>query len=196
MRFAEYVGLLAGGIGFTQSIPQSLRLRRLGHGNGLSKITWLLNFILNSTWIGYGIHTKSTAVTLTNSFGLVMTTSIVLVLLDKKNKPNIWLPILGLIIILTVTQIPSNVTNIVVVVLTLSRLPQVLESYRNLEKESSDAVSLSSLTISMCSSFCWEVFAILERRTVVMITTAIAITLTIAIVVLEYKGNRKRKVRS
>jgi len=194
MVLAEVIGFVAGGIGLTQSIPQSLRLRRLGHGRGVSKVTWILNFILNSTWIGYGIHTKSAAVTLTNSFGLFMTSSIVLVLLEPNLRPKLWLPLLGLLIIYIVTLLPAQFTSALVIILTLSRVPQVLESYKNLNDPQTTAVSLHSLAISTSSLICWELFAILEKRVVVMSTTTIALTLTLSIMILEIKGKRKRQI--
>jgi uncharacterized protein with PQ loop repeat len=41
MISAEVVGFIAGALGMFFGLPQALRVRRLGHGRGVSLISWL-----------------------------------------------------------------------------------------------------------------------------------------------------------
>ena len=44
MLSAELVGFIAGALGMFFGLPQALRVRRLGHGRGVSLISWSLHF--------------------------------------------------------------------------------------------------------------------------------------------------------
>ena len=49
---AELLGLLGGAIGLSVSIPQALRIRRLGTF-GVSRATWMLTYAAYCAWLGY-----------------------------------------------------------------------------------------------------------------------------------------------
>ena len=192
MSIAEIIGFSAGAIGLTQSIPQSFRLRKLGHGRGVSTATWTLNFLLNSSWIGYGIKTHSPSVAMTNSLSLFFTTTILVSLLQTIRNPWPAIFVVGILVIAISSLIPQGITSFLVILLTLARLPQVIQSYKNMNNDDANAVSISSILISIMSLILWETFAILENRHVVMLTTAIGLTLTTAIAYFELKPMTKR----
>jgi len=50
MISAEVVGFIAGGIGIFFGLPQALRVRKLGHGRGVSLISWTLQFAVAASW--------------------------------------------------------------------------------------------------------------------------------------------------
>ena len=54
MISAEVVGFIAGGIGIFFGLPQALRVRKLGHGRGVSLISWTLQFAVAASWATYG----------------------------------------------------------------------------------------------------------------------------------------------
>ena len=59
MSLAEFFGFVAAALGVLQALPQTLRVRRLGHGRGVSLAMWLMMTGSSSVWLGYGLRIGS-----------------------------------------------------------------------------------------------------------------------------------------
>jgi uncharacterized protein with PQ loop repeat len=80
---------------------------------------------------------------------------------------------------------PEVITNALMVVLTASRLPQLIRTWFNRAKAQVTAVSVSSLVVSLSSMAFWMAYAILTQNTLVVITTCVAIAIALSTAVLE-----------
>jgi uncharacterized protein with PQ loop repeat len=66
-----------------------------------------------------------------------------------------------------------------------SRLPQLIRTFRNRKTADPTAVSISSLAISLASMAFWFAYAIINANTLVIITTIIAVSITLATAIIE-----------
>lgn len=187
----EVIGFVAGCIGMLQAVPQVRRLRTLGHGRGVSLMAWVLTFTVNVSWLGYGIRTASPAVIFTNVTGGALAAAVVLSLVERFSRWVFALPLLAFTIIAGVQRMPAGMVSTCLVALTVSRAPQVLQSYRNYVNAHATAVSLRSLYIMSASLLLWDVFAVVEHRGVMLITTNVALALTLVIATLEIAAGRR-----
>ncbi len=190
----ELIGLLAGCVGMVQAIPQVRQIRSLGHGRGVNLTSWVLTLVVQASWLGYGTRIDSPAVLITNAAGGVLAAAVVIALV---HNPKIWagaLLLAALAVASIVQLVPAGPLSIYLVTLTAARAPQALESYRNFRHARATAVSLTSLYFMATSLVLWEVFALMEHRGLMLVTTSLALALTVAIAGLEI-GAGKRHVR-
>ena len=191
MSPAELLGFASGAIGMLQALPQAQRVRSLGHGRGVSLAAWVLQFAVGAAWCGYGIRIASPSVTFTNVIATSLTGSVVFVLLDQRPRVRPWLPLLGIAVAALAAIMPLALTSAVLVALTLSRTPQVRQSYRTYRAGHPTAVSLPALAVSMLSLVGWEGYALLVHRGIMLLTTSIALILTVTIATLEFAAGRR-----
>ena len=71
------------------------------------------------------------------------------------------------------------------IVLTASRLPQLIRTWLNRESAKPTAVSVSSLVVSLTSMGFWLSYAILTGNTLVVFTTLCAISIALLTALLE-----------
>jgi uncharacterized protein with PQ loop repeat len=73
----ELVGFLAGAAGLSLSVPQYLRIRRLGHTEGVSLPSWALLYAFYWSWGIYGVRTNSISMTVTSALAVILTLSLI-----------------------------------------------------------------------------------------------------------------------
>lgn len=190
MQAAELFGFAGGAMSMMQALPQARRVRALGHGRGVSIGTWLLTFAANATWLGYGIKIASPSLTLTNIVSALLSATVLLALLDARFRPELVLPVAALSTVAVVQVVPEAVVSMLLVSLTLSRLPQAMQSYRNRRDGIRSAVSMHSVLLSLGGLLCWEGFSILSGRPFLVLTTSTALALSVTIVFLELSSRR------
>lgn len=190
MISAEVFGFAGGAMSMVQALPQARRVRALGHGRGVSTGTWVLTFAANATWLGYGIQLSSPSLIITNLVSAALVSSVLLVLLDTSWRPRLVLPVAGLAAATVVQVLPEAVVSLLLVSLTLSRVPQARQSYRNRRDGVASAVSMSSVLLSVGGLLCWEGFSILSGRPFLLLTTSTALALSLAIAYFELSGRR------
>lgn len=86
MISAEVVGFIAGGIGIFFGLPQALRVRKLGHGRGVSLISWTLQFAVAASWATYGFDSESPSILFTNLVALLVNASVIMAILRNNVK--------------------------------------------------------------------------------------------------------------
>lgn len=91
----------------------------------------------------------------------------------------------GIITGLLVFYGPIAVANVVMVVLTGSRLPQLIRTWFNRATAKATAVSVSSLVVSLASMSFWMAFAILTQNALVVVTTCVAIAIALSTAMIE-----------
>ncbi len=191
MSPAELLGFASGAIGMMQALPQAQRVRSLGHGRGVSLAAWVLQFTVGAAWCGYGIRIASPSVAFTNVIATSLTGTVVFALLSDRPRVRPWLPVFGIATAALAAVLPMAITSAVLVALTVSRTPQVRQSYRTYLAGHPTAVSLPALGVSMVSLIGWEVYAVMVHRGLMLLTTSIALALTVIIASIEYAAGRR-----
>ena len=86
MFSAELLGFIAGGLGMFFGLPQALRVRKLGHGRGVSLISWMLQFGVATSWAAYGFDIDSPSVLLTNVGAGLVNASVIFAIIRNNVK--------------------------------------------------------------------------------------------------------------
>ena len=181
----EICGFIGGAIGIATALPQVVRIRRLGHADGLALSPWLLMLVMFAAWTAFGLRVASPSIWIAN-FLTFFTTALVVTAV-KGNSLRTWSMILlgGIITGLLVFYGPIAVANVVMVVLTGSRLPQLIRTWFNRATAKATAVSVSSLVVSLASMSFWMAFAILTQNALVVVTTCVAIAIALSTAMIE-----------
>jgi hypothetical protein len=88
---AELLGFIGGGIGMFYGLPQALRIRRLGHGIGVSLNTWLLTFGVSTSWAAWGFGANSPSALIMNICGALVNGSVVVAIMPSTRRAIIYL---------------------------------------------------------------------------------------------------------
>jgi uncharacterized protein with PQ loop repeat len=130
----------------------------------------------------------------TNIVASILTGSVVTALAKNSVRATWWVAASALINVALVLSIPLSVTSVILVALTVSRTPQVLRSWRTLQHGGPSAVSLHALYVGAISLVGWITYALLEHRYLVLLTSSIALVLTLSIATLETMASRRHVV--
>jgi uncharacterized protein with PQ loop repeat len=190
VSLAEFFGFVAAALGVLQALPQTLRVRRLGHGRGVSLAMWLMMTGSSSVWLGYGLRIGSPSLIVSTVATGAMNMTVVLALTAGRRG---FLP--GMLALFAagsaVTALaPGWIVTPVLYAMTLSRMPQVVRSWKSRrDGVTGSAVSLGSVATSMACLLCWEAYSILLASPTLIGTTTVALCTNIAVAWLEL-GNR------
>lgn len=188
---AETCGFAAGTIGVLQGLPQVMRIRRLGHAEGLELSTWLLMCVQFSAWAGYGVAIHSPAIWVTNLLTLVTTAMVVFGIRGRSLSSLAMVVALGAAGFGFVTFAPVWLSNIALTAFTASRLPQLIRTFINRNRTSATAVSISSLALTIASCLLWMAYSVLYVNVLTIITTSVALFVILATAVLELRIARR-----
>ena len=181
----EICGFIGGTIGIATALPQVMRIRRLGHAEGLALSPWLLMLLQFAAWTAFGLKVLSPSILVAN-FLTFFTTALVVVAI-KGNNPKNWATIVagGLATGLFVFYGPGVVVDWALIILTGSRLPQLIRTWFNRSTAKVTAVSIPSLLVALTSMCFWMAFAILTENHLVVVTTSVAIAITLLTALVE-----------
>lgn len=187
----EICGFIGGTIGIATGVPQMLRIRKLGHSQGLALSPWILMYIQFAAWTSFGLRVGSPSIWVCNL--LTFFTTALVVTAVKGNTTKNWAVIVsaGVATGLAIHILPMMVVNPVMVIFTMSRLPQLVRTWLNRAKETPTAVSIPSLLVSVTSMCFWMSFAILTNDPTVVVTTSVALAITLATALLESRISRR-----
>ena len=191
MISAEVVGFIAGALGMFFGLPQALRVRRLGHGRGVSLISWLLQFGVATSWATYGFDVKSPSVFLTNLGAGIVNASVIWAIIQNRWKSIAILTSYVALIATLVLVLPSILVSALLVALVFAQTPQVYKSYKNIRYGKDSAVSIVALSVSSFSIFLWFIYAAMIDDNLIKVSTIISFTTNVAIIALEIIGKRK-----
>ena len=192
MISAEVVGFIAGGLGIFFGVPQALRVRRLGHGRGVSLVSWTLQFGVAISWATYGLDAKSASVLLTNLGAAVVNASVILAILKNNVKSISLLTIYAATLATLILILPSAVVSTLLIALVFAQSPQVVKSFQNIAAGKDSAVSVTALSVSSFSIFLWFIYAFMAADSLIKVSASVAFSINAVIIALEIIGERKR----
>lgn len=181
----EISGFIGGTIGIAQGLPQVRRIRRLGHSDGVALSPWVLLCVQFAAWFGFGIKVASPAIYITNFLTLITSLLVVIAIRGKALSSIGMISGLGVVAAAFVIYGPGPLVDIVMVLFTASRIPQLIRTWLNRNSVQVTAVSISALVISLTSMFFWFTYAALTENSLVILTTIIAASVLLATALLE-----------
>jgi uncharacterized protein with PQ loop repeat len=193
MSWGELFGFVAGALGVIQGAPQAARVRRLGHGAGVSMTMWLLMFTSNSLWTGYGLEIGAPSLVVSNVLTAIIGAWVVVALRGRAAVTIALMVAWAATMLGLVAVLPRPVLSGILIAMTMSRVPQVVRSAVTLRKRAASAVSMSSLAVSVTCLVFWEIYAIVERRPLVGLTTTLAMSTVLSVVGIELVGRRRHR---
>jgi len=184
-QLGEIFGFAGGIIGIATGLPQALRIRKQGHHDGLALSPWILMLATFSAYTAYGLVQNSPAIWICNL--LTFFTTALVVTAVKGNGFKVWALILigGAASAGVIVALPPLLSNAVLVILTANRLPQLVRTWLNRKTAMVSAVSISSLLVALTSMTCWGLYAIFTENSFIILTTIVAMSITISTAVLE-----------
>jgi uncharacterized protein with PQ loop repeat len=184
-QLGEILGFAGGIIGIATGLPQALRIRKQGHHDGLALSPWILMLATFSAYTAYGLVQNSPAIWICNL--LTFFTTALVVTAVKGNGFKVWALILigGAASAGVIVALPPLLSNAALVVLTANRLPQLVRTWLNRKTAMVSAVSISSLLVALTSMTCWGLYAIFTENSFIILTTIVAMSITISTAVLE-----------
>lgn len=196
MISAEVVGFIAGGIGIFFGLPQALRVRKLGHGRGVSLISWTLQFAVAASWATYGFDTKSPSIMLTNLVALLVNASVIMAILRNNLKSISLLIIYAAMWATLILSLPSAAVSTLLVALNFAQSPQVVKSFHNIRVGKDSAVSVTGLSVSCFSILIWILYGFMADDSLIKVSALVALSINSLIITLELIGKRKRALES
>jgi uncharacterized protein with PQ loop repeat len=196
MVSAELVGFIAGGIGIFFGLPQALRVRKLGHGRGVSLISWTLQFAVAASWATYGFDTKSPSIMLTNLVALLVNASVIMAILRNNVKSISLLIIYAAMWATLILSLPSAAVSTLLVALNFAQSPQVVKSFHNIRVGKDSAVSVTALSVSCFSILIWILYGFMADDSLIKVSALVALSINLLIIALELIGKRKRALES
>ena len=193
MLAAEIFGFIAAILGVMQGIPQARRVRSLGHSQGVSLAMWMLMTSSSAAWLGYGIRTGSPSLVVSTVATGVINARVVLAITADARRVAPRIAFVFAAVVVTASIGPLWVVNPALFAFTLSRVPQILRSWRSRrEGTGSSAVSIGSIAVSMGCLVSWEFYSVLLRSPTLIGTTTLALTTNIIVAWLELSGRPAR----
>jgi uncharacterized protein with PQ loop repeat len=196
MFSAELVGFIAGTLGMFFGLPQALRVRRLGHGRGVSLISWMLQFGVATSWAAYGFDIESPSVLLTNVGAGLINASVIVAIMRNNLKSISTLVVYTSVLTALVLLLPSFLVSALLISLVFAQSPQIIKSYKNISAGKDSAVSITALSVSSFSIFLWFVYAIMVSDALIIVSTVISFSSMISIIILESIGKRRRGLKT
>ena len=191
MNPAELLGFIGGGIGMFYGLPQALRIRRLGHGVGVSLPSWLLTFSVSMSWAAWGYGANSPSALIMNICGALVNGSVVLTIMPSMRKAILYLLTITAALWFLILTLPDPIVSALLIALVFCLVPQVLESLRSLKNGTTSAVSIKALTVALLSNIFWIAYAFVREIHLVFLTSGIAITMIFIVMALELLSQRK-----
>jgi uncharacterized protein with PQ loop repeat len=193
---AELLGFIGGGIGMFYGLPQALRIRRLGHGIGVSLNTWLLTFGVSTSWAAWGFGANSPSALIMNICGALVNGSVVVAIMPSTRRAIIYLLAITAVLWFLILTLPDAIVSALLIALVFCLAPQVLESFRSLRNGTTSAVSIRALAVALLSNIFWIAYAFVREIHLVFLTSGIAMTMIFIVMTLELLAQRKIRIFS
>jgi uncharacterized protein with PQ loop repeat len=192
----EAVGFIAGSLGIFFGLPQALRVRKLGHGRGVSLISWLLQYGVSISWATYGFAHKSPSVLLTNVSAASVTASVILAIYRNNKKAIPVLIVIPILLSTFILTLPTAVVSILLFAFVFAQSPQVIKSFKNISLGNDSAVSIPAISVSWASVLLWAVYGYMKQDIFFIVCSMGTFTINTAIISLELIGKRKRALNT
>lgn len=196
MLSTEIFGFIGGALAIFFGLPQALRVRRLGHGRGISLISWLLQLGVATSWATYGFDKSSPSLLATNLAAAVINASVIWVILQNRIKAILVILVMVASIATLVLTLPTPIASALLISLVFAQTPQVYRSFKNLKIGGESAVSLMAMSVSALSGIFWIIYAMTINDGLLVLCNAIVLSNNISIIVLELIGKRGRGLKA
>lgn len=183
----EAFGLAGGTLGTVVAVPQVIRIRKMGHSEGVSLLPYLLLCVTYSAWFTYGLMLGSPSLIISNVLTYITGALVIVAILGNSLKSYGIMAGISAATILFVNFSPEVVVQGLLVVLTFSRLPQLIVSWKNRKRDTATAVSLGSLFLALTGASLWMAYSFLTEHPFFIITTSLAIALSLATFLVEWR---------
>ena len=196
MNPAELLGFIGGGIGMFYGLPQALRIRRLGHGTGVSLPTWLLTFSVSMSWAVWGFGAHSPSALIMNIGGALVNGSVAMAIMPNKRKGIFYLLAITAALWFLILSLPDAIVSVLLTALVFFLAPQVVTSFTSLRNGTISVVSMKALTVSMMSNIFWIAYGVVTETYLILLTSGIAMTMILIVMTLELLTQRKTRLRA
>jgi uncharacterized protein with PQ loop repeat len=183
----EIFGFIGGFIGIATGLPQMLRIRRLGHADGLELSPWVLMLVLFAAWTSFGFKAASPSIMVANLLTFFTTALVVVAITGNTFKSWSLILLIGAAAGLFVFYGPVVLVNLVLVLLTAARLPQLIRTWLNRATAKVTAVSIPSLVVALTSMVFWMGFALLTENGLVVVSTTVSLAITLLTALVEFR---------
>jgi uncharacterized protein with PQ loop repeat len=183
----EIFGFIGGFIGIATGLPQMLRIRRLGHADGLELSPWVLMLVLFAAWTSFGFKAASPSIMVANLLTFFTTALVVVAITGNTFKSWSLILFVGATAGLFVFYGPVVLVNLVLVLLTGARLPQLIRTWLNRATAKVTAVSIPSLVVALTSMVFWMGFALLTENGLVVVSTTVSLAITLLTALVEFR---------
>jgi uncharacterized protein with PQ loop repeat len=196
VSLAEFFGYVAAMLGVLQAWPQTRKVRSLGHGRGVSITMWVMMSTSNAAWLGYGFRIGSPSLITSTVASACLNLSVVLALVENRRLVLLrWVPV-ALVMAVGSALLPGWLVTPVLFVFTLSRVPQIMRSWKSRrDGVSGSAVSMGSVATSMACLVSWEFYSFLLASPTLIGTTSVALMTNIIVAYLELTNTASRRSR-
>ncbi|CAN2223748.1 hypothetical protein MCEMRE217_01283 [Candidatus Nanopelagicaceae bacterium] len=192
----EIFGFIGGALGIFFGLPQALRVRRLGHGRGVSLISWLLQLGVATSWAAYGFDKNSPSLLATNMAAGIINASVVWAILDNRLRATFAIATLVAVVAGLVLTLPTGLASALLISLVFAQSPQVYKSFKNIRIGKESAVSVVAMSVSALSGIFWIIYAVKISDSLLVLCNAIVLSNNIAIIALEIVGKRLRALNA
>jgi len=183
----EIFGFIGGFIGIATGLPQMLRIRRLGHADGLELSPWVLMLVLFAAWTSFGFKVASPSIMVANLLTFFTTALVVVAITGNTFKSWSLILLVGAGAGLFVLYGPVVLVNLILVLLTAARLPQLIRTWLNRATAKVTAVSIPSLVVALTSMVFWMGFALLTENGLVVVSTTVSLAITLLTALVELR---------
>lgn len=197
MLLAEIFGFAAAVQGVLQGWPQARKVRALGHSTGVSLAMWMMMTASSAAWLGYGLRTASPSLIASTVATGIINANVVLAI--SNDRAGLAARMAGLFAGVTAAAalLPLWAVNPLLFFFTLSRVPQVLRSWKSRRAGAAGtAVSFASNALSLGCLTCWMAYSVLLASPTLIGTTAIALTLNVVVIWLEAANSSRSSATS
>jgi len=156
------MGYLAAAIGVAMVLPQIARILRHPHLPGVSALTWSLNTVACTAWLGYGIRTWQLPQIPGNVLFISGAVAIVLLIPSSfgRTARALCLGGTGALEAATIVALPAQSVGYVAFTVTLAASwPQVYNSFRSWRLRRPSAVSMPAWGLGLVSQVLWLLYA-------------------------------------
>ena len=197
---AEWLGYAGAVLMTAMSLPQIARIVRDRSAAGVSLLTWLVFSLSGTGWLAYGLILGASGMIVGNVPFVSGSVSVVMLLLVRQRRwgvvPAVAVPAASVLTgVAVLTQLPSIVSSgIGILCGIVTTTPQLVESVRRRRAGLVSEVSLATLGLLLAGQSLWLAYGLARPDWPIIITNVIAVTVTIALIVVE-GGSRARRER-
>ena len=185
----QSLAYLGAVLGVAMVVPQVVRTVRHPALSGVSPVAWSLTVLACSTWLTYGVRTRTIPQIPGNV--LLVSGAVAIVLLvpsvwSRRRRALVLGALWSLVMLLAWTMPPGWVGYFALVVGLLSSWPQVYDSVAGLRAGTGESgVSITTWSIKVVSQTSWLVYAVATGQVAVTISATVALSTALLLVTVE-----------